>query len=354
MDKAAQHSACGVKQTHSRVHCLHALPEGDGYPPQLLSMRKPPAIWLRGDLLALQAPVIVTLVGSRAASAEAVHRAHTLGAELAKAGALVVSGGALGIDAAAHRGALQAGGRTCVVLGTGLDVTYPACHARLFQEVQERGLLLSMFPLGTPPARFRFPVRNEAMAALAQVVVVVEAQLGSGSLYTAAFARGLHKQVVAMAGSPGAEACVAKGAALAQSIDEVLALCTGQVLPQAQALALAHTHSIYVNRKARPELPSLLWTTPANPQANLTSDLEVAHDPAFIKLPGDDSADRSDLDPSSCVLSALSGTPQDIGELCARTGLLAGDCAAALVDLELRERCTRLAGGRYIVHPPLS
>ncbi|MFI5283223.1 MAG: DNA-processing protein DprA, partial [Candidatus Dormibacterales bacterium] len=128
----------------------------------------------------------VAIVGARRPSPYGEAVAEQLGADLARAGVTVVSGLALGVDAAAHRGALTAGGVTVAVMGTGVDVVYPAAHGRLADQiVAAGGALVSQFADGTAPRRHNFPARNHTMAALSDGVVVVEAALGSGALITA-------------------------------------------------------------------------------------------------------------------------------------------------------------------------
>ena len=128
--------------------------------------------------------------------------AEQLGLELASAGVVVVSGLALGIDAAAHRGALNGGGVTVAVMGTGVDIIYPSAHSALAEAILAAGgALVSQFPDGTAPRRHNFPARNCTMAALADLVVVVEAGEGSGALITAEAALDLHKEVMAVPGS---------------------------------------------------------------------------------------------------------------------------------------------------------
>ena len=128
--------------------------------------------------------------------------AEQLGAELAAAGVIVISGLALGIDAAAHRGALLGGGTTIAVMGTGVDLVYPAAHTSLAEQIiAAGGALVSQFPDGTLPRRHHFPARNWTMAALSDVVVVVEASQGSGALITAEAALELNKEVMAVPGS---------------------------------------------------------------------------------------------------------------------------------------------------------
>ena len=127
----------------------------------------------------------VALIGSRAATEYGRRIAFRLAAELAGQSLVVVSGAAYGVDAAAHRGALEAGGRTIAVLGCGIDVAYPKPHAPLLAEIADQGLVLSEYPLGSKPEPFRFPARNRLISGLAKGVVVVEATEKSGSLITA-------------------------------------------------------------------------------------------------------------------------------------------------------------------------
>ncbi|HEU4612456.1 MAG TPA: DNA-processing protein DprA, partial [Kofleriaceae bacterium] len=144
-------------------------------------------------------------------------------------GVQVVSGGALGIDGAAHRGALAGGGYTVVVLGSGVDVAYPARHAGLFDQiVASGGALVSMFPLGMQPRRGSFVERNALIAALADAVVVIEADVRSGSLSTAAAARKQGRIVAAYPGSPGCQRLIASGAALVEEVADVVAILDGR------------------------------------------------------------------------------------------------------------------------------
>jgi DNA processing protein len=172
----------------------------------------------------------VAIVGSRRPSPYGEAVAEQLAADLARSGVIVISGLALGIDAAAHRGALVGGGVTVAVMGTGVDVIYPAAHVKLAGEILAAGgALVSQFPDGTTPRRHNFPARNWTMAALSEVVVVVEAALGSGALITAEAALDLHKEVMAVPGSVfsplsvGTHALIRDGAGLVQNARDVMA-----------------------------------------------------------------------------------------------------------------------------------
>src|SRR5438067_13089514 len=147
-------------------------PDAPGYPALLRAVPSPPALWVRGALAADDA-LAVAIVGARRATPYGLATAERVAAELAARGVTIVSGFARGIDSAAHRAALDAGGRTIAVLGCGVDVVYPPENARLADAVAARGALVTQFPPGTAPLPYHFPTRNRTLAALALGVVVV-------------------------------------------------------------------------------------------------------------------------------------------------------------------------------------
>lgn len=161
----------------------------------------PLALWVRGGgSLAELSRRAVAVVGSRAATPYGVDQAGGLGFDLGERGWTVVSGGAFGIDAAAHRGALSAGGRTVAVLACGVDRVYPAAHSALFERIAENGVLASEWPPGATPYRHRFLIRNRLIAALSAGTVVIEAAARSGARNTAGFAERLGRAVMAYPG----------------------------------------------------------------------------------------------------------------------------------------------------------
>jgi len=199
-----------------------------GYPRGLDDLRDPPArVWLRGAVPDLDASVAV--VGARGATPYGIARAHALAGDLARLGIAVVSGLARGIDAAAHRGALEAGGVTVAVLPGGLDAITPRHHADLAETIAGRGALVTEWASGGPVARGVFVMRNRLIAALAAVTVVVEASTTSGALHTAAFARRLGRPVLAVPGdvdrptSRGCHALLRGGARVCEDAADVLA-----------------------------------------------------------------------------------------------------------------------------------
>jgi DNA processing protein len=189
----------------------------------------PPVLWLRGAVEALHAPHLVAVVGARAASRQGLEVASALGAGLAAAGVVVVSGLARGVDSAAHRAAIDAGGHSIAVLGSGLDRVYPAEHAPLADALAERGAVVSECPPGTPPLAHHFPLRNRIISGLSAATVVVEASEKSGSLITAAAALEQGREVMAVPGSVatgrhrGAHALLRDGATLVEHAGDVLA-----------------------------------------------------------------------------------------------------------------------------------
>ena len=208
---------------------VSAISTGDiRFPAALAAIHDPPhTLWVKGEIDALLAPS-VAIVGSRAASPYALEVARQLGADLARRNITIISGLARGVDSAAHRGALEGGGRTVAVFGCGVDVIYPPEHSALAARIVERGALVSEFPLGTLPRREYFPQRNRIISGLSLAVVIVEAAEGSGSLITADFALEQGRAVLAVPGNVlggrnyGAHALLRDGAKLVECADDIL------------------------------------------------------------------------------------------------------------------------------------
>ncbi|MDP2607736.1 MULTISPECIES: DNA-processing protein DprA [unclassified Oceanobacter] len=198
------------------------------YPTALASLSDAP-LWLywRGNPALLQQP-LVAMVGSRNPTPYARDWARQCAADLAQAGVCVVSGMALGIDAAAHQGALDSGGSTVAVLGCGADVVYPKRHRQLYNRIRQQGLVLSELPAGTQPQASFFPGRNRIVSGLCQAVVVVEAAIKSGSLITARLAAQQGREVMALPGAvtnPLAAGChqlIRDGALLVRDAEDIL------------------------------------------------------------------------------------------------------------------------------------
>lgn len=211
-------------------------PGDSGYPAALQVIQdRPCVLYLRGRGVMWERPC-VAVVGTRRATWYGRRVAREISEALARAGAIVVSGMAEGIDAAAHEGAIVAGGDTVAVLGSGVDVVYPPAHKRLYLDILNHGVVVSELPLGSPPRHFHFPARNRVISGLSQAVVVVEAGARSGALITAEYALEQGKCVMAVPGnvtspaSRGTNGLIKDGALLVEGAEDVLG-ALGLVLP---------------------------------------------------------------------------------------------------------------------------
>ena len=233
LEKADGHDPEAIRRAVSEAGCWAVCCHGAGYPQALRDCQKeaPAALFGRGDplLLAELSPdAAVTVVGARRPSLYGRDMAAAIAGEVGAAGLAVVSGMALGIDSCAHRGALDAKGLTIAVLGGGPERPHPARMRRLYEEIVERGLVLSELPPGTSPRRWTFPARNRIMAALGAMTVVVEARDRSGSLITAGMASDLGREVGAVPGqvgsssSAGANGLLRDGAQVIRNGQDVL------------------------------------------------------------------------------------------------------------------------------------
>ena len=198
------------------------------YPSQLRQISDPPLVlYCEGDIRLLSRQALA-IVGSRSPTPSGAETAHAFAAQLARMGFVICSGLALGIDAAAHRGCLSAAGDTIAVVGTGLDRVYPARHGELAAQIRAEGVLISEFPLGTPPLGRHFPQRNRIISGLSRGVLVVEAGVQSGSLITAHQALEQGREVFAIPGSihnPNSKGChhlLREGAKLVDSVSDIL------------------------------------------------------------------------------------------------------------------------------------
>lgn len=283
-------------------------PADGEYPVLLREIPRPPArLWVRG--LSLTSAPAVSVVGARRASRAGLAAAAHLASGLARAGVTVVSGFARGIDAAAHRGALEAGGTTVAVFGCGLDVCYPPEHAGLLGELVQGGTAISEFDPGERPLPYYFPVRNRIIAGLSRLVLVVEAAEKSGSLITARYAADFGRDVAAVPGPilnewcAGTNALLKDGAILVRHVDDVL-----QELEEPALLRPA----------TRTGLKGVL------PPPDLDAD-------AVAVLAALDTSEARDTD---AILDA--------------TGLTAARLSSALVRLELEGLATALPGALFV------
>jgi DNA processing protein len=213
-----------MKANDIQISCF----DEDTYPLMLRSIHNPPYIlYYRGDILTA-AQFCIAVVGSRITSNYGKIVARKLSREMAESGTVVVSGMARGIDTEAHWGAIEGGGTTIAVLGSGLNVVYPPENLRLFREITSKGLVISEFPVDTQPEPAHFPMRNRVIAGLSRGVIVVEAGEKSGALITADFALEQGREVFAVPGaitsrtSTGTNNLIKQGAKLVTSMQDIL------------------------------------------------------------------------------------------------------------------------------------
>ncbi|WP_323982160.1 DNA-processing protein DprA [Novosphingobium aureum] len=283
--------------------------------PALLAMAEgaPPILTYRGDL-ALAARPCLAVVGARNASAAAVKIARDFAHDLAEAGLTIVSGLARGIDGAAHRGALAAGGATVGVIASGIDIAYPPEHTELHEEIAQGGLLLAEQPPGTEPLARHFPARNRIIAGLCAGTLVVEAAPRSGSLITARLAGEMGREVMAVPGSPldprshGCNGLIRDGAVLVQSVEDVR---------------------------------ELLCAFDGTPRSHVRETGEGWGD----DLDANERACPMD-EPPAAIADLLTTAPLGIDELIRQTGASAAAVQLALLELELAGRLVRHAGAR--------
>ncbi|GLU34297.1 DNA-processing protein DprA [Trinickia caryophylli] len=291
------------------------------YPPGLLAMHDPPPLLYVKGRLDLLHTAAIAIVGSRDATPQGLEDAGRFAEALARAGLAVVSGLALGIDGAAHHGALRAErGGTVAVVGTGIDLVYPARHHALAHAIAAQGAIVSEWPLGTPARPAHFPQRNRLIAGLVKGVLVVEAAVRSGSLITARLANEMGRDVFALPGSihaplaRGCHALIKEGARLTETPEEIL-----------------------------DELGLSLPSAPRRPQR-----ADAGTDGASGGTP-DEPPDAPSLSPKAeRVLAALGHAPATLEILAARTDLPGAALQAALLELELRACAHALPGGRFV------
>ncbi len=200
----------------------------DSYPALLREVpAPPPLLYYRGQLIETDSTA-VAIVGTRKVTAYGREMTYRIAYDLAKAGVTIVSGLALGVDGVAHRAALEAGGRTIAVLGSGVDVIYPGKHRDLARKIEQQGAVLTEYPLGTQPDRFNFPPRNRIISGLSRGVVVIEAPERSGALITVDFAAEQGRDAFAIPGpvhapaSAGCNRILREGATLVRSAEDIL------------------------------------------------------------------------------------------------------------------------------------
>jgi len=312
------------------------------YPPGLADLPDaPPVLWAQGDVALLARPM-VAMVGARNASSLGLRMARRLAEGLGQAGFVIVSGLARGIDAEAHRAAMESG--TVAVQAGGVDVLYPEENADLAEEIRAKGCRISEQPMGMQPQARHFPLRNRIVSGLSRAVVVVEAAARSGSLITAKTALDQGREVLAVPGHPfdaratGCNMLLRDGAILVRGPQDVLEVVGGEVLPFAQPVVQPPAHAaVHEPDAPKPAMASPKMTSPAPTSPAPTS-----------PLPGPQPARRSLADISqvhSDILARLGPSPLAEDQLIRDLALPPATVLQHLVTLELEGRVHRAPGG---------
>jgi DNA processing protein len=310
------------------------------YPPRLFSTPDPPPLLYVQGRVPLLHERSIAVVGSRSATPQALEDAARFARAFAASGVAVVSGLALGVDGAAHRGALDEAGATVAVVGTGIDLVYPPAHRALAAQIAERGAIVSEWPLGTPARSANFPQRNRVIAALVEGVLVVEAAMRSGSLITARLANEMGRDVFALPGSihapltRGCHQLIKQGAQLVETPEEVLE-SLGSLAPAPRPKRAARD-----NPRAQAQLPLPVSVAapvarPHAPTARGASEPPASLDPEARRL-----------------LDALGHAPATLEILAQRTDMAEATLQAILLQLELAGYINTLPGGWFVRATP--
>lgn len=316
------------------------------YPVRLRNIYEPPLLlYVRGALPLIDEEAAIAMVGTRKATPYGLETAEELSYAMAKQGALIVSGGAYGIDTAAHRGALRAGGKTVALLGCGPDVVYPAGNERLYRDVAAAGALVTEYPPGTPAIGAHFPVRNRIISGLCLATVVVEAPEGrSGALITARTALEQGRDVFAVPGpvkapmSRGCNRLIADGAA-------ALLADTSDVL---WAYEARYPHKLHCGRVEMP------YRTLGEPEQKEPAAAAPAEDEAEKLPPLDIRTGHTDLtDDQVRIVKQLKGGALQVDDLIEAVALPTRRVLSALTVLEIEEYVVQSSGKHFTLNAEL-
>lgn len=316
--------ATAVIEYCERVGQQVITPQSEIYPQCLTNIHNPPCVlYVKGELPQVDSCPAIAVVGTRNATNAGVKIAFEFGYQLAKAGAVVVSGGALGIDTAAHKGALQAGGKTVCVLGCGIEYNYLMDNASLRTAIAQSGAVVSEYPFNMPPSRMSFPIRNRIISGLSAGTLVVEAAGKSGSLITANLALEQGRDVFAI--PCGIDNPVSEGVNNLIKSGAKPVSCAKEILEE------------YTYR-----FPNTIQITDAHmsPVAVFVSERKQNTQPQQLN-PAEFSADAVKL------YAQLTTAPRHISELEQMSGLTAQQTLSAITELELAEKICSQSGRRY-------
>lgn len=329
--------------------------EDENYPQRLYEISNPPCVlYVSGKMPDVDNTLTIAVVGTRTATTEGIRNSFTFGRDLSKCGAIVVSGGALGIDCASHRGVLQNDGVTICVLGCGINCNYLPENAQMRKLITNKGALISEYPPDTPPTSYNFPARNRIISGLSNGVLVIESGLKSGSLITANLALEQNRDVFSVPGSlinaraQGSNSLLKHGAILVTSYKDIVSEYVQQYnLYVEHETVMADDNEIsevpVAGQRIRQARPVNKTVYPANNLSNNNTEQKNigASDSQKSKCP-DCVSDEAKL-----VYGALSDAPLNIDQIADKLNMPAQFVMSALTELEIFDAAKNISGGRY-------
>lgn len=330
--------------------------EDEDYPQRLYEISNPPCVlYVSGKMPDVDNTLTIGVVGTRTATTEGIRNSFTFGRDLSKCGAIVVSGGALGVDCASHRGVLQNDGVTICVLGCGINYNYLAENAQMRKLITNKGAVISEYPPDTPPANFNFPARNRIISGLSNGVLVIEAGVKSGSLITARLALEQNRDVFSVPGSlinaraQGSNALLKQGAITVTSYKDIVS-------------EYAQMYNLYIEHETTMAQDNEISEVPVAGKRSIPTSRANKNTYAANNSYIDSTQRRNESkampvtskcpdgvsDEARLVYNVLSEIPLNIDQISDKLNLPAQMVMSALTELEIFEAAQNISGGRYI------
>lgn len=319
------------------------------YPQRLYEISNPPCVlYISGKMPDIDNTLTIGIVGTRTATSEGIRTSFTFGRDLSRCGAVVVSGGALGIDCASHRGALQSDGVTVCVLGCGINYDYLSENAQMRKLITRRGAVISEYPPDTPPANYNFPARNRIISGLSNGLLVIEAGARSGSLITASLALEQNRDVFATPGSiinskaQGTNSLLKSGAIMVTSYKDIVS-------------EYVQMYNLYIEHESMMAEEDDVKSVPVAGKRYIAEGHDSANRPGVRikntdknKPDGHSECPDDVSDDAKLVYSVLSSQPIFIDQISDKLELSVHQVMSALTELEILDVARNVSGGRYI------
>lgn len=316
-----------------------------GYPKNLLEIYNPPAVlYIKGNLPDVDNILSIAMVGTRNATAGGRKAAFTIAAQLSKAGVIVVSGGALGIDCASHKGVLQADGTTICVLGCGINYNYLMTNAQMRSQIAINGAVVSEYPPDTPPSKHSFPMRNRIISGLCKGTLVVEAGEKSGALITARFAAEQNRDVFAVPGDITNATCFGTNSLIRQGVKPILSY--KDILEEYENTYYCDIKDDSFEKMDIPDIPCS-YIKNKNSNGNIkSSNTYNLNKNAEVK--NKEKRNLSEFSGNAQIIyNVIYENPSSIDDIILKTGLPVSKVMQSLTELELSEAVERKSGRMY-------